>query len=468
MIYGGKIMRTYVVTDGLMLSKDKDAIFPLLKGKDGTLYVNGYSFCTENAERICQCIKEEKESSLFEIGCALGEIRSLVEREKNSSVFSLPYDEDTVYVSVLKETEDLVKPFTSSSLFPFNLLFTNTPKTFNENKKQETKCNSDEVKSLKEDEKISKTNRRENKNDSSSNTLNNDSEKTYLRSFDNNTKSKKRKSKKDSLPEKGVPSVVLSDNEDKLSDNKDNIQSKNEKESTVLSEDNTMFLYPETLDELAKFPIKNEKGTRITQDGRIAILHLRDFGSSKIAEVTGIPQATISALYSNLKTGRLNITAEQVESAVEDRKKMISGTNDSTNTLNGDVNVAEKNEEIEEENSKPTSDITAPMLAVPILMEKQMKYDKNMPGLENISIAGYPLSGNIITDSENALGYRLSRQDKDVLINAFFSLRAYEETFITDLQFGNFSHMEDVPKLKEVCTIFEKIRKIKALGRKKK
>lgn len=462
-------MKTYVVTDGLTLSKNKDAIFSLLKGKEGMLYVNGCSFCTENAEHICQCIKEEREASLFEIGYAIGEINSLAEQDRKNSTFSYSCDKDMVYVSVLKETEDLVKPFTSNVFSQLNLLFENSYNPSNVNKRQKLKTKPDKVENLNKDDLnkdggTGKESQTEKDSDLSSGILDNDSdkafEKPYLRNFDTHIKKKGRKSKQDALPT--------------LSDNEDGRNLKNSVKDNKI-ETNAMLLYPETLDDLTRFPIKNEKGTRITPDGRIAILHLRDFGSSKIAEVTGIPQTTISALYSNLKAGRLNITAEQVEAAVEDRKKMVLKMDDSSNAFNDDANNAEtaannveKEEKIEEDNFQQVSDTTVPMLAVPALMEKQMKYDKNMPGLENISIAGYPLSGNIITDSENVLGYRLSKQDKDALINAFFSLRAYEETFITDLQFGNFSHMEDVPKLKEVCTIFEKIRKIKVLGRKKK
>lgn len=111
-------------------------------------------------------------------------------------------------------------------------------------------------------------------------------------------------------------------------------------------------------------------------------------------------------------------------------------------------------------NNEPSKQEETPSTS--ILLEREAnayrdKMDYSMVDADRSS--GIFPSGNIIQDAANALGIEsFSKDDENCLIIAFGKLGDFDTGFLNELSKGNFSHMEDVQKLKGVCQSFKKIR----------
>lgn len=401
-------MSSYILTDGLTMLKEQNNVFKYIEEENSVLFVNGYKFCTKNAKNICHCIDSKKPISLLEIGFVFGELKFKIE----TASYYTNEEKYKLYFVLYSDIEKDVLEFYNANNYPFEIEFV---KLKNKNKADRTVL--ENVLVDKVEESISEKEP-------------NTKQQSVFRTFEEKTTV---------LPKRKM--------------------AKSETEG-ALKQDDVVLPYPETLEELANFPIKN--GSRMTVDGQIAILNLRDFGSKKISEVLDMPQSTISSLFFRFDKDDLSFSKEELDILVKKRNENIKTTNQSCQS--------DKKQEIQtkqdnQEKSKTREKTNDEPFNVPALMSNQMNYDPFMDGMDRIFISGKPLTGNIIHDAEIALGYELSEKDRSVLTNAFFCLTVYEEDFLKNLRFGQFSHMEDAPLLKPVCEAYHKIRKANALKR---
>ena len=418
-------MSAYVITDGYTIAKMRDSVFSHLDKTKGTLlFVNGLCFTSQNAATICKYIKEETKTTPIEVGMSIGTIKILSENQSVSDVY---VDIEQENISDIKEILQKSFPYDSVHYLDFSDL--------KDTVGNKTKLSKKSEKRSKNIEEIKDTNISE--GTMSEITSPEEDRPAFLRTLEEPPKKRGRRKKTevDRVPEsleatdKGV--FLLGGREEKnTEEEKDNI------------------IYPETLEELKDFPYK--KDGRITREGKIAFIHLKDkYGATEIGQFLGIPATTIAGIYFRYKSGKLDVTKEDIDRIFGENIENIDVEKES------DANFDSADEDT----------VKAYIVKVPEKMKELMHYDREL--VKDKSIDGRPLTGNIISDSELALGYKLSEADKSVLTNAFFSLTVYEEDFISNLKFGNFSHLKDAPKLRNVCDVYDKIRRTKAHGRKR-
>lgn len=416
-------MSAYIITDGYMIAKMGNSVFSHLdKTKDDILFVNGLCFTSQNAAAICKYIKEENKITPIELGMSIGTINI---QSENQSVSDIYVDIEQESMSDIKELLQMVFPHISVHYLDSNdVKETNHSKSKSSEKREKKPKNIEETKEAKVSEKIAS---------------HEENRPAFLRTFEEIPKKRGRRKK--------IEADRVSESLMETADKNDSLLGGNEEKNT--KEEENKIIYPETLEELKDFPYK--KDGRITREGKIAFIHLKDkYGATEIGQFLGIPATTIAGIYFRYKSGKLDVTKEDVDCIFGESGESIENTDLEKET---GVNFDNADRDI----------VKAYIVKVPEKMKELMYYDREL--VKDKSIDGRPLTGNIISDSELALGYKLSEADKSVLTNAFFSLTVYEEDFLSNLRFGHFSHLKDAPKLRNVCDAYDKIRRAKAHGR---